>query len=210
MSDPVDPSTPIQKWPVLVLDFETLDCEDTIARDVSRHGCRVRARNMRALGKPVGVRLIGIDTIIRGRICELLSQEVIVAFEEADQAKLSSKPRTHRKVSIKAQILAGPETGAIDCRIVAASHSGCQLQGEGLDGLPDTITLKISGLAVPVAGRVLWRAEKAAGVQMMWQFPAGDVFMVDRITPPSLLEKMKTAGPDRPPGTNPFAVRRPR
>ncbi|QDG79061.1 PilZ domain-containing protein [Labrenzia sp. PHM005] len=170
---------------VLVLDFETLDCEEAVATSINSSGCRVLSTKHSELDKLIGLRLAGVDKMIKGRIREVRPEEVRVAFEFQDDVACEKRKERRRPVSIAANVSASEKTKFLKCKIVDASLSGCRLHCEHLEFLSDSIILKIPGMDLPVRGCIMWRSGNYAGVKMMWQFSGKTEFMAaEKIKPP--------------------------
>ena len=180
---------------VLVLDFETLDCEEAIATDITRSGCLLRDTSHTAKNKLIGLRLSGLDKMIKGKVQEILEEEVRVSFLFEDDTKREKRKEKRRTVSISASVLPGNGRSPVKCQIVDASLSGCRFFCKQLDQLPDSIALRIPGMDLPVGGSIVWRANGYAGVQMNWQFSGKTEFMAAKtIRPPSLAGKAGANG----------------
>lgn len=178
---------------VLVLDFETLDCEEAIATNISGSGCRVLSTKQSELDKLIGLRLAGVDKMIKGRIRKVKPEEIHIAFEFQDDTTREKRKERRRPVSISATVSSETGKQSLNCQIVDASLSGCRLHCEYLDLLSDTIILKIPGMDLPVRGSIMWRSDSYAGVKMLWQFSGKTEFMAaETIKPPRLADKVQT------------------
>ncbi|MBD1545975.1 PilZ domain-containing protein [Labrenzia aggregata] len=62
----------------------------------------------------------------------------------------------------------GRET--LRCHIVDASKSGCRLESDQFDKLPDEIEISIPKLDMPLVGTIVWRSGEHAGVSLNWPF----------------------------------------
>lgn len=181
---------------VLVVDFETLDCEEAVATNISSTGCRVISTTLGEKDKLVGVRLTGIDKMIKGRIREVRAEDVSIAFEFQDDITSEKRKEKRRPVSIAAQVSSSGAARSFSCKIVDASLSGCRLQCDDLDLLSDAIILKIPGMDLPVRGAIVWRVDSFAGVKMMWQFSRkSELQNAETIKVPSLVSKVRANNP---------------
>ncbi len=192
---------------ILVVDFETLACEETSAFGFSPKGCRIKSDRIRDPGKTIGLRIAGFDRIIKGRVAEILREDVLVAFDFTDESKVEKRRERRRKVSIHAWVSGQNASDGLRCEIVDASQSGCRLSGGMLHTLPDDVSLQIPGLDAPVSGRIVWRANDFAGVKLLWRFSNGNDFKQERLKPPSLAAKAGAAVPERNNGSG-FGVKR--
>lgn len=174
---------------ILVLDFDTLACEETSASGFSTRGCRVHTSNHKEIGKTIGLRLAGFDQMIKGRIREILESEILVSFEFVDSSVVEKRRERRRKVSIPAWVSGRQSQNGLRCEIVDASQSGCRLASRRLAELPEEIQLQIPGLDVPVPGQIVWRSPEFAGVKLIWQFSNGQEFEQKRFRPPDLAGK---------------------
>lgn len=176
---------------VLVLDFQTLDCEEVVATDFSKAGCRILSNKISTLDKPIGLRLSGLDKMIRGRVSEVVEDGAVISFE-FKEATGEKRKEVRRAVSIKARVASAASDRLLRCKIVDASLSGCRLAGEGVGDLPAEIYLTIPGMDLPVKGHVVWRANGFAGVRLKWQFGGKkDVIKAQTFRPPSLADKVR-------------------
>ncbi|MEP5623518.1 MAG: PilZ domain-containing protein, partial [Hyphomicrobiales bacterium] len=113
---------------ILVLDFETLECEEVIASDFSREGCRVQSKKLKILDKHIGLRVAGFEKMIKGRVTQILDEEVVVSFEFNEDTTSEKRKERRRPVAISARVSSnGGSAAAIKCEIVDASLSGCRL-----------------------------------------------------------------------------------
>lgn len=155
---------------ILAVDLETLECEEVVASGFSRHGCRVQTAKLKTLNKHIGLRVAGFDKIIKGRITEILEDEVVVSFEYGDEPQTEKRKERRRPVAITAYVSGVEEQASVKCDIIDASLSGCRLSSNALYSLPDDIQLKIKGMDLPVRGKIMWRGAGVAGVKMLWDF----------------------------------------
>jgi hypothetical protein len=174
---------------ILVLDFDTLACEETSASGFSRDGCRVQTTRHREVGKTLGLRLAGYEHMIKARIAEIADGEIIVHFEFGESGSVEKRRERRRKVSISAWVSGKNSQDGLKCEIIDASPSGCRLESHRVQVLPADIQLQIPGLDMPVAGRIVWRSTDFAGVRLIWRFASGKELEEKRIRPPNLAEK---------------------
>lgn len=174
---------------ILVLDFDTLACEETSASDFGGKGCRVRTTKHRDIGKTLGLRIAGYEHMIKARIAEVGDGEISVRFEFEESSSVEKRSERRRKVSIPAWVSGQNSKDGQRCEIVDASPSGCRLASQKLQGLPSDIELQIPGLDLPVAGRIVWRSADFAGVRLIWRFAGGREPEEKRFKPPDLAGK---------------------
>lgn len=192
---------------ILVLDFDTLACEETSATDFSNNGCRIQTSKQKELGKTIGLRLAGFDQMIKGRIKEVLGSEILVSFEFAESPNAEKRRERRRKVSIPAWVSGRNSQDALRCEIVDASHSGCRLASDRLEKLPSDIQVQIPGLDLPLAGQIVWRSPEYAGVKLTWQFSNGQELEKKRFRPPDLAKKASVKAKPKKDSTG-FGVKR--
>jgi hypothetical protein len=155
---------------VLVVDLDGLTCIEASASGFNKAGCKILSDRVGELRETVGLRVEGLDKMIRGRITSVQETNAKVSFEFEDEEPREKRKEQRREVRIPAQI-ADPRGGlVIPCVIVDASKSGCRLDARDLDLLPNSITLHITGLDLPVKGRIAWRGPGCAGIELLWQF----------------------------------------
>lgn len=54
-----------------------------------------------------------------------------------------------------------------ECLIWDATRSGCRISGD-VDGLPDLVSVTVRGVAQPMKGRVVTRAQSNLGLEFVW------------------------------------------
>jgi len=174
---------------ILVLDFDTLACEETSATDFGQAGCRIRATRHRRVGKTLGLRIAGYAQMVKARIAKVDGEDALVEYEFADPDNEEKRSERRRKVSIPAFVSSRASQEGFSCEIVDASPSGCRLASPKLTALAEDIQLQIPGLDLPVNGRIAWRSPGLAGVRLIWQFASGKTVETERFRPPDLGEK---------------------
>jgi len=156
--------------PVLVVDLANLACFEARASKICLSGCRLYAEDLPALHDTVGVRIPGRSQMIKGRVMATRGAWVEVSFEFDGEAPMERRDQRRRTVNIPASISDRMWTTSVECTIIDASKRGCKIQGSELGRLPNEITLRIQGLDLPVRGKIVWRKDDIAGVELMWQF----------------------------------------
>ncbi len=162
--------------PILIVDFDTLACEETEAFGIGPAGCRIHTGIMRQRGKVIGLRLDGFDHMIRAKVTEVLRGEILVSFDFDSETNAEKRRERRRRVSIPAWVSGRDTSSLIRCEIVDASQSGCRLSSGRIADLPENIMLQIPGLDCPVPGKIMWRARDFAGVRLQWKFSNGKEF----------------------------------
>ena len=159
---------------VLIVDLEGLLCIEGSASGFNRSGCNILSHRVGELSEMIGLRVDGLEKMIKGRIINVTNGEAKVAFDFGEHGKGQEKRKERRRpVHIPARVSDLSGTASIHCTITNASRNGCRLEGQGVSHLPDDIFLRISGLDLPVRGNIKWRGPGCAGVQLQWQFTSG-------------------------------------
>ncbi|MBD8893059.1 PilZ domain-containing protein [Roseibium litorale] len=164
------PQGPGEKVPVLVVDLEGLLCVEGAATEFTRSGCRFHSERIGELSETVGLRLNGLDKMIRGRIVSSANCEAVITFEFESASVREKRKESRRTVRIPARISDRRGGLVIPSIIVDASKSGCRVEARDLDMIPAEVRLHIPGLDMPVNGEIKWRGPGCAGVQLLWQF----------------------------------------
>ena len=177
--------------PILLLDLESLKCEETSATGFSAKGCRVQFIERLELSQHVGLRINGLDKILKGHVVELLPNEAVVSFDFHEQpGNVERRREIRRKVFITAKVRSRGGNDEIACKIVDASQSGCRLSEGDFSGLSNNVFLSVAGLDLPVRGKIMWRAHGFAGVMLMWQFSTQQEYSQKTFRVPDLAEKI--------------------
>ncbi|MEP0235042.1 PilZ domain-containing protein [Roseibium sp.] len=155
---------------VLVIDLEGLNCIEASASGFNKSGCNILSDRVSELRETIGLRVDGLDKMIRGRVTGVSDSNANVVFEFEDEAPREKRKEERRAVRIPAQVSAPRGGIVIHAIIVDASKSGCRLDARDLDHLPDNVRMHIRGLDLPVNGRIVWRAPGCAGLELLWQF----------------------------------------
>ncbi|WP_346915505.1 PilZ domain-containing protein [uncultured Roseibium sp.] len=122
----------------------------------------------------IGLRVDGLEKMIKGRITYVTDGEAKVLFDFSESSKDQEKRKEQRRpVHIPARVSDLSGNASIHCVISNASKNGCRLEGKGVGHLPDDIFLRINGLDLPVRGSIAWRGPECAGVRLCWQFTSG-------------------------------------
>lgn len=162
--------------PVFVVDLETLTCIEASASNFDKAGCRILSEKVCSLREVIGLRINGLDKMLRGRITSLSSNQADVSFVFDEPTPSEKRRERRREVSIPVQVYDRARTISMHCRIIDASKSGCRLEGPCVQALPSDISLQIRGLGLPVDGRVVWCRDGHAGVELLWEFSSrGDM-----------------------------------
>lgn len=159
---------------VLIVDLERLLCIEGSASGFTGSGCNILSHRVNELNEMVGLRVDGLEKMIKGRITYVTDGEAKVLFDFSEPGTDQEKRKERRRpVHIPARVSDLSGNASIHCIISNASKNGCRLEGQGIGHLPDDIFLRIAGLDLPVRGAVAWRGPGCAGVRLLWQFTSG-------------------------------------
>ncbi|GGB51914.1 hypothetical protein GCM10011316_24890 [Roseibium aquae] len=167
---PLDNIQPDAVLPVFVVDLANLACMEAQASKICVAGCRLYAADLPMLHDIIGIRIPGRSQMIKGRVMASHGAWIEVSFEFDGEAPMERRDERRRPVKIPASISDRKWTIMVECTIIDASKKGCKIQGNELGRLPNDITLRIQGLDLPVRGKIVWRKDDLAGVELMWQF----------------------------------------
>lgn len=156
--------------PVQVVDLSSLRCIDATATNFTKSGCRILDDNLQTMSDAIGLRVPGLDHMVRAHVVNSSSDSAELAFLLKGEPTGEKRKERRRSVQIPARASAPDQINFLDCKIVDASQSGCRLQGENIGRLPDDILLLIKGLDLPVKAFIVWRRGDQAGVRLLWQF----------------------------------------
>lgn len=82
---------------------------------------------------------------------------------------LNKRSEERRRRVMRATVEGLPDHAKYGCGVVDISASGCRINCNHLDELPDTICVQITGFGYPMMGRIVWRSKKLAGVHFSWE-----------------------------------------
>lgn len=85
-----------------------------------------------------------------------------------------------------------------ECLVWDASPSGCRLSGN-VDGLPDLISISVTGVAQPMRGRVVSRAAGSLAVTFAWSRAADPAPAPEEDTPEEAVELSNAVEPAETP-----------
>ncbi|WP_422039886.1 PilZ domain-containing protein [Roseibium sp.] len=185
----------------LVVDLGDMSCFEASAVDLNDTGCWIVSDKVDLLKKEVGLRLAGKDKLVRGTVTAYADNEARVSFLADDQAIGEKRREIRRSVWISTVVSGKTSPFLVKCRIVDASKSGCRLEADGLDRLPQDIEISIPGLDMPIAAKIIWRRNGQAGVRLNWPFDPAPVLTPEAVT--AMLDReqeMRSAAkqPDKP------------
>lgn|GEM_PF-1542629 len=160
----------------LVVDLADMTCFEASALDLTEKGCWIVSDKVDRIREDVGLRLEGRDKLVRGKVIAYGDNEARISFEAGKTEPSEKRREIRRPVWIHSVVCGTTNPVTMKCHIVDASRSGCRLEGQNLDRLPQEIEISIPGLDLPIAARIVWRLNGQAGVQMNWPFePEPDV-----------------------------------
>lgn len=177
----------------LVVDLADMTCFEASALDLTEKGCWIVSDKIDLLKEEVGLRLEGYDKLVRGTVIAYADNEARISFE-AVEAKAGEKRReTRRPVWINTIVCGKASPNTVKCRIVDASRSGCRIEGDNLDKLPQDVDISIPGLDLPISAKIVWRKDGQAGVRLNWPFEPAPVPTPEMIAARLDREKEKQA-----------------
>ena len=166
----------------LVVDLGDMSCFEASAVDLNDTGCWIVSDKVDLLKKEVGLRLAGKDKLVRGTVTAYADNEARVSFLADDQESGEKRREIRRSVWISTVVSGKTSPYLVKCRIVDASKSGCRLEADGLDRLPQDIEISIPGLDMPIAAKIIWRRNGQAGVRLNWPFDPAPVLTPEAVT----------------------------
>jgi len=155
---------------VLVIDLADMSCLEASAYDFTEKGCWISSEKIDLLKEEVGLRISGFDKLIRGSVIAYGDQEAQISFQVKQEEPGEKRREIRRPVWITAIVCGQTHPFTMKCRIIDASKSGCRLEGDCLDRLPDGVEISIPGLDLPIKGALVWRSNGQAGVRLKWPF----------------------------------------
>ncbi|WP_417708564.1 PilZ domain-containing protein [Roseibium aggregatum] len=170
----------------LVVDLADMSCFEATAYDLTEKGCWIASDKVDLLKEEVGLRLAGFDKLVRGTVIAYGDQQAQISFQIEHQEQGDKRGEIRRQVWITAIVCGKTNPVTMKCRIVDASRSGCRLEGDRLDRLPDDIEVSIPGLDLPISARIVWRKNNEAGIKLSWPFEPAP-----KPKPEDVLERMK-------------------
>jgi len=154
----------------LVVDLADMSCFEATAYDLSEQGCWIVSDKIDLLKEEVGLRIAGFDKLIRGTVIAYGDREAQISFRIKREEPGEKRREIRRPVWITAIVCGKTNPITMKCRVVDASRSGCRLEGDTVDRLPDAIEISIPSLDLPINGSIVWRKNGQAGVQLNWPF----------------------------------------
>ena len=92
---------------------------------------------------------------------------------------LSKRAEERKRKVMRATIEGLRDHARFDCYILDVSASGCRIDCNHLDELPDTVCLQPVGLDRPMMGQIVWRSRKLAGLHFDWEEQDPEKFLHD-------------------------------
>ncbi len=168
----VQSANPRKKVPsaALIIDQQRLQSAAAKIHNVTRTGCIVEAFSVGEFSDRIGLQFDGIDQLIGGRIDWRKDRVAGVTFEWDTQAQSDNRQEHRINVKIPAIICNRERTLQTDGVIRDASKSGCRIESEDADELPDDVLIKIEAIEWLVKGIVVWRDGNDLGVKLLWDF----------------------------------------
>ncbi|GAA0778443.1 hypothetical protein GCM10009077_20160 [Roseibium denhamense] len=158
------------KVSVLVVDLADMSCFEAHAHSFTKEGCWIVSDRIDSLKQEIGLRLQGFDRLLPATVVAYGDNEVKVTFTAKRSEQGEKRREIRRPVWISAMVSSPENPYVYKLQIIDASRSGCRLEGEKVEWLPEKIEISIPGLDLPINGRVVWRGGKNAGVRLDWPF----------------------------------------
>lgn len=155
---------------VLIIDLGSLYCCEATVVDFNENGCRLSSAEVGRFTDAVAIRQRDSDKVIRGWVRAVLNDTVEISFTKEEVLGQEKRKEARRAVHIPAKISARGGNRFIACVISNAGRSGCRVEAEGLTRLPDSISIHIPALDLPVPGEIVWRQAGSAGIRLDWSF----------------------------------------
>jgi len=157
----------------VVVDLGDMSCFEVTAYDLSATGCRIATDKVALLKEEIGLRLAGVDKLVRGKVVSCGDRDAQISFRTKRKEPDEKRREARRPVRIAAIVCGKSHPVSMKCEIVDASRSGCRLEGDAVERLPETIEISIPGLDLPISGSIVWCRNNQAGVQLTWPFKTG-------------------------------------
>ena len=161
---------PRRRFQAMIIDFDRLVSSEVVVTDFDRSGCCAVGDGIDEMPETIGLTAKSIQGVIRGRIAWRRNGRAGIEFNWDNTARPDKRREKRVAVTIPAMIANEDGSKKLRCLIVDASRSGCRIKATGLDRLKEKIRLKIEKLAVPVSGRIVWRKDDTAGIELNWNF----------------------------------------
>ncbi len=155
-----------------VINLTDLSFFEASIRDFSEQGCWIVSEKAGFLTDEIGLQLEGFEKLLRGNVVAVRDNEAQVAFNFKREPKQPHEQRSEvrRPALITAYVSGRADARSMKCLIVDASRSGCRLEGDRLDTLSNEIEISVQGFELPIHGKIVWRKNGQAGVQLDWSF----------------------------------------
>ena len=166
----MDAGSRTEAAPALVVDLNQLSCIDAKVYGLTEKGCTVVCEQVHLLKDEIGLRLKDVKTMLRGKVVSHSGNVAQISFSSEKSEPVEKRRETRRRVLITAVVCSRVGRETLRCHIVDASKSGCRLESDQLDKLPDEIEISIPKLDLPLVGTIVWRSGEHAGVSLNWPF----------------------------------------
>lgn len=153
---------------VLAVDLDSLKCVEASASNFSDWGCCLVGEGLSVLNRNIGVKLEGADEFTRGRVTGHKPGYLTVVFRP--DTRPAHEKRTERRYAVTkmAEITDLGRTSSYKCVITDASRSGCRVEGQDLERLPNDVLVYVEKFERPVRGQVAWSTSTSAGLRLYW------------------------------------------
>ncbi len=153
-----------------IVDLADMSSFEASVRDLSERGCLIVSDKVDLLRDEIGLRLSGVEKLIHGNIVARGENRAQISFRLGSEKPVEKRREPRRPVLITAVVCGRTSSVSMKCLIVDASKSGCRLEGDRLDRLPEEIEISIPSMSTPIVGQIVWRRDDKAGVRLSWAF----------------------------------------
>ncbi|MFD1696331.1 PilZ domain-containing protein [Roseibium aestuarii] len=154
--------------PVLALDLDSLKCAQVTASNFSDWGCCLVGADVGVLNRNIAVKIDDADEFLRGRVTGRKKNYVTVLFLRELGTQHEKRAEKRYAMTAAARVCDMARKSEIKCVITDASKSGCRIEGEGLESLPDEVLVFVQTFDQPVRGTVAWKTKSSAGLRLFW------------------------------------------
>ncbi|WP_417690991.1 PilZ domain-containing protein [Roseibium sp.] len=153
---------------VLAMDLDTLKCVETTAENFSDWGCRLSGIGLGVLNRNIAVKLEGADEFQKGKVTGRKHGYITVIFRKDVHPQHEKRAERRYAVTATATVCDLSRTLSLKCVITDASRSGCRIEGEGLEALPEEVLVYVDSFERPVRGNVVWTQGSSSGLRLFW------------------------------------------
>lgn len=158
--------------PVLLLDLKTLRCVKASANNLNKWGCRIVGDDLGTFGDNVAIKSEDSDVFQRARVTGHKSKYLTLVLD-TDTSSLGGDHRKEMRqmMSVEAKVSDLARSTYWPCVITDASRTGCRIEGEGFEKLPEKLLVFMDRFERPVLGELMWSDDRTAGMRLHWDSP---------------------------------------